>query len=201
MLSFSRSTATCVAPAPCCAISSRALHWTTFSSGSIISSDLLERCTNITSDEFQNFHNPEWLRYVVIAAALDAFGTVPQHCECGHRYDRDCPCLRIGLQPPRHVETGNIGQLHVEQDQVGLVLMGQVDRDLTKSGNHSSVAVVLDHVFEKLEVQFIVFDDEDKPLRRLPGLVACHGEGSRSGICGSPGKLSNLAPFFVKIDY
>src|SRR5215211_2903135 len=74
------------------------------------------RCANITSDEFQNFHNPEWLCYVVIATALYAFGTVPQHCECGHRYDRDSSCLRIGLQPPRHVEPGNIGQLYVKQD-------------------------------------------------------------------------------------
>jgi len=69
-------------------------------------------------DRVEEFCDGNRLRQIGLAAALADLLFVALHREGGDGDDRDCAQFLVVLQPLRHLEAGNLGQLDVHQDQV-----------------------------------------------------------------------------------
>jgi hypothetical protein len=69
----------------------------------------------------------DWLRQIGFATALAYALLIALHRESGHRDHWNDLELRVFLEPLGHFETGDFRQLNVHQDQIGTVLVGEIE--------------------------------------------------------------------------
>jgi transposase len=92
-----------------------------------------------------------------------AAAQLPAGGKSGYRDDRDCPCALVGLEPLSHFSAGNVRQLDVQQDQIGMLFKGQINGGLAEPGDHCRVAMKFQHVLQEHQVQLIILDDQNAP--------------------------------------
>ena len=88
---------------------------------------------------------------------------------------------------PERLATVDVRQLDVHEDEVGHVLVRQLDCVLTRGRLESAVAACLEDVSEQLHVLLVVLDDEDE----LVGQRSAHPPGSvNTKVLPLPSSLS-----------
>jgi len=80
-----------------------------------------------------------------------------------HRQDNHLHRWMLLLQDTRDVETGDAGQLHVDQGQTGTMNIGFADRLVTVGGfrDHGEGTALVDQSAESLPEKRMIIDDED----------------------------------------
>ena len=87
--------------------------------------------------------------------------------EGGDSDDRDGPRRRMVLQLADSIKSGDVRQLKVHQDQIGLVLASEGKHRPALSGGNGVVAMSLEDIPQELHVERVVLDDQDPFRRRL----------------------------------
>src|SRR5690606_21279258 len=119
------------------------------------------RLLQIALDDFEKARNGNRLGDIVLAAALKDLLLVAFHGKSGHGNDRDRFDVLVLFDPLGDLETGNLGQLDVHQDQIGFVLLGQLERVTSVAAGDRLIAVRFQKILEEFHVQLIVFDDQN----------------------------------------
>src|ERR1700683_2433983 len=102
--------------------------FTSTSSTTRIRADMAAPSTQKTLHGSEKVGDRNGLGDVVLAATLADFFLVALHGERGHRDDRDHFQLVIFLDPLRHFEAGDLRQLNVHQDEIGMILAREPQR-------------------------------------------------------------------------
>src|SRR3954470_17861271 len=106
-----------------------------------------------TPDGFNEFADRDRLRQIGLAAALaDAF-LVALHRERRYRDDRNAAQFRIVLDPARYLQTRNLRQLDIHQDQIGPKLAHQIERLEAVAGARGLVAMGLQQIAKELHIE------------------------------------------------
>src|SRR6185437_2316799 len=113
------------------------------------------------TDRFDEFADRNRLRQVRLASALADTLLVAFHGEGGDGNDRDRLELGVVLEPLGDFETGDLRQLDIHEDEVGLVLAREVERFDAVARADRLVAVRLQQVMEELHVELVILDNQD----------------------------------------
>jgi hypothetical protein len=100
-----------------------------------------------------------WLRQIGFATALTDSLLVTLHRKSGHRDHWNDLELGVFLEPLGHFETRDFRQLNVHQDQIGMVLAGEIERLEAVARAYGVVALCLQQVVEDLHVKLVVLHD------------------------------------------
>src|ERR1700710_773894 len=131
------------------------------SSTTKIRADIKTLLADKTPNCFYKFADRDRLGKIRLAAAFaDAF-LVALHRERRDRDHRNGAQLRIVLDPARHLETGDLRQLDVHQDQVGTKVSHQIERLEAVAGARGLVAMGLQEIAKELHVELVVLHDQD----------------------------------------
>src|SRR6476620_5529719 len=113
------------------------------------------------ADGLDEFSHRNRLGQISLAAPIPDSLLVALHCESGDGYHRNGLKLGIVLEPFRHFQARYFRQLNVHQDQVRLVLAGEIERLNTVAGADGLVTMRFKKVVEELHVELVVLHDQD----------------------------------------
>ena len=110
-----------------------------------------------------------------LAHARDVAG----HSIGAQHHHRDLPRLGVCLQAAQHLVAQDVRQVHVQQDQVGLVLAGQVQPHAALHRRQQPYPChPAQQVLDQRQVGQVVFDVEHRPLRRASRARRLRSRGS-----------------------
>src|SRR5579864_9372484 len=126
------------------------------------------RLTQESFDGLQEIGDRDRLGDIGLAAAFADLLLIPLHGEGSDGDDRDRAEIVILLDPFRHLEAGDLGQLNVHEDEVRMMLAGELQRFHAVLGLQRRIAMGFEQIMEKLHVEIVVLDDQH-PLARPLG--------------------------------
>src|SRR5665213_2013633 len=161
-------------------LASSSLTFTSTSSTTRMRADMTLCSAQKPFDRLEKIDDRDRLGDIGLAAAFANFFLIALHGKGGHGDDRNAAQLVILLDPFGYLEAGDLGQLNVHQDKIGMMQPREPQRLHPVLGLQNVVAVRLEQIVEKLHVEIIVLDDED-PLRY--GNLFCFGEHAYPPCC------------------
>jgi hypothetical protein len=117
---------------------------------------------------------------------LDApFGRIGAHDH--HRY---VPRGGIALEPPQHVFSRHAREMQVEQDEVGAMLLSELERKIAVHRRHElEIRSALEHSLDELEVGEVVLDVEDLARRPERSVTEGRVRAGMDRLCGVHGSF------------
>src|SRR5437764_11633594 len=80
------------------------------------------------TDRFDELSDRDRLRQIGLTSALADALFVALHGKGGDRDDRDGAQFVVFLEPLGDLEAGDLGELDIHQDQIGMMLAGEIER-------------------------------------------------------------------------
>ena len=88
----------------------------------------------------------------------------------------------VALQAREHLPAGQIGQVQIQQDQIGGMLAGQLDSQLAlHRGDELDVGLVGQHLLDQREIGKVVLDIENGALVRIGSVLRMRSVAFRQG--------------------
>src|SRR5215469_16944083 len=134
--------------------------FTSTSSTTSIRADMRRASAQEAFDGLEEVRHRNRLGDVGLASAFADLLFIALHGKGGDGDDGDRAEVVVLLDPFGHFEAGDLGKLDVHQDEIGMMLPGELQRFHPILGLQRHVAVRFQQIVEELHIEVIVFDNE-----------------------------------------
>jgi hypothetical protein len=120
----------------------------------------------IIAHGFEERLDGKWFRKIRFASALPDFFLVLFHGKAGNGDHRNMAQMFVLLDPLGDLKSGNVGQLNIHHYEIGFVQAREFQRFDAAAARQRLIAMHFQKIAEQLQVQLIVFHDQNTFLHR-----------------------------------